>query len=136
MVYGVFTGNFNTGIPSFVGRGSYDDLRVTGRIQTTDPKGLYHISGGSVHHIVNGVEYLVKNPSYDYKWVPSVNGEYVEDAISPGYTPGREVHFVGRIQIDGRTFYGKMIPNSGLHYENASKKEIVAQKYEILTCTV
>ncbi|CAG9798216.1 unnamed protein product [Chironomus riparius] len=136
MYYGVFVGSFDTGVPIFVGRGSYDDLKVTGRIQTTHPTGLYHISGGSVHHIKSGMEYLVKNPNYDYKWIPSINGEFIEDAISPGYTPSREVHFVGRIKIDGRTFYGKMIPNVGLHYENANGDEIIAQKYEMLVCTV
>ena len=137
MYYGLFVGNFNTGIPAFVGRGSYDDLKVTGRIQTKEPTGLFHVSGmGAVHHIKGGLEYLVKNPNFDYSWVPSVNGEYIDDAISPGYTPGREVHFVGRIEIDGRTFYGKMIPNVGMYYEDASQRTALDKKYEILVCHV
>lgn len=136
MVYGVFAGNYNAGIPSFIGRGIYKDAFVTGRIQISSPSGLYHIFEGSIHYIVKGVEYLVKNPNYDYKWVSSGNGEYVDDAISPGYTPGREVHFVGRIQIDGRTFYGKMIPNVGMYYENANQKETLAKKYEIIVCNI
>ncbi|XP_070492428.1 uncharacterized protein [Chironomus tepperi] len=136
MVYGVFVGNYNTGIPAFIGRGSYDDLRVTGRIQMSDPKGMYHVSGGSIHRITGGLEYLVKNPNYDYKWIPSANGEYVEDAISPGYTPGREVHYVGRIKVDGRTFYGKMIPNVGMYYEDGNQKQALTSKYELIICTV
>ena len=132
----MFAGNYSAGNPSFIGRGFYEDAQVTGRIQISSPAGLYHIYKGSIHYIVNGVEYLVKNPSYDYTWIPSGNGEYVENAISPGYTPGREVHFVGRIQIDGRTFYGKMLPNVGMYYEDADQKEILAKKYEIIVCNI
>ncbi|XP_070492432.1 uncharacterized protein [Chironomus tepperi] len=135
LVYGVFVGNFNTGIPAFVGRALYDDMIITGRIQTSDPAGLYHVSAWSVHHIVNGVEYLVKNPNHEYKWIASTDGQYVEDAVSPGYTPGRGVSFVGRTKIDGRTYYGKVIPTAGMHYEDGNKREVATKKYEILTCT-
>ena len=97
---------------------------------------MYHISFGAVHYIVKGVEYLVKNPNYDYKWISSNNGEYVEDAISPGYTPSRELEFVGRIKINRRTFYGKILPNVGMYYEDENQKEALTSQYEILVCSI
>jgi hypothetical protein len=134
LVNGLYVGNFNQGIPAFVGRGVYDDLRVTGRIQVSEPSGLYHPSATRVHYITKGAEYLIKNPNYNYSWVSSSNGDYVDDAVSPGYTPGRETHFVGRIKINDRTFYGKMLINVGMYYENANNAEVHTSTYEVLTC--
>ncbi|CAG9798215.1 unnamed protein product [Chironomus riparius] len=134
LLYGVFVGNFQSNNPAFIGRGIHENLRVTGRIQTVNPPGLYHVSFGKIHHIPKGVEYLVKNPNYDYKWISSSNGEYVENAISPGYTPGLELHFVGRMKIDGRTYYGKVLPNVGMYYEDGNQKEVLASQYQIIVC--
>jgi hypothetical protein len=74
--------------------------------------GLYFEYGAAEHLITTGVEYYAKEPTCDYKWVPSSNGQNVENAIqfrSSPYTfyPGRTFSFgstqVGKVTLELRT---------------------------------
>lgn len=132
---GIYVGLFKVGIPSFVGRAHYDRQFVPGRIQTSSPYGLYHPSAWSIHHITTGVEYLVNNPNYDYSWVDSTNGEFVENAVIPGYTPGRDMWYVGRIKEGDFTYLGKVHRGAKMHYEDANDAEIPTACYQVLVCT-
>jgi hypothetical protein len=127
---------FKDDIPSFVGRAHFDGQFVPGRIQTVSPFGLYHPSGFRIHHITENVQYLVKNHEYNYHWMRSKNGEFIENAVHPGFTPGRSLWYIGRIKNGSHTYLGKVLRGHSMNYENENGDEISGLKeYEVLVCT-
>lgn len=127
---------FKEGITAYVGRGIFDHQFVPGRIQVVQPTGLYHPSAWSIHRIVDSAEYLVNNPSQSYEWIDTKNGDAVEGAVIPGYTPGRNLWYIARVQIGDFTYLGKTHQGSNAHYEDGNAKEVPINHYQVLTCSI
>lgn len=109
-------------------------------MQFKNPYGLYHPSDWRINRVLDAAEYLVKNDSQNYEWVPSSNGNEVINAVIPGHTPGKRMYYIGRIRQNGYTYLGKVFGKwdggEGIFYENGSDQEINASNYEVLTCSV
>lgn len=133
---GILAGTYRQGIKAYVGRGIFDRQFVPGRIQVIHPIGLYHPSALSIHRIVDSAEYLVNNETQSYEWVNAQDGLPVESAVIPGYTPGRTLWYIARVQFGGFTYMGKAHLNAGLNYENENGKEVNTRQYQVLICSV
>lgn len=132
---GFQVGLFKPGIKSYLGRGWYWSAKLPGRIQTVGDIGCKIVSDWRVKSPDRDIEYLVKNPQYNYKWVNSSQGEDVENQILVSRRMEGGFWRVGRV-IEGEfTYIAKIFPG-GAHYENGDGREMMADNgYQILTCT-
>lgn len=92
------------------------------------------MSDWRVRHPDRDIEYLVKNPNYNYQWVNSSAGEDVKNQLLVGRRVEKGFWRVGRIVEGGFTYIAKIFPG-GAHYESGEGREMVAESYQILTCT-
>jgi hypothetical protein len=131
----VTAGEMGPGVKIYLGRTIYDGIYVVGRIQEISPWGLYHVSAWKTHRLTSNIDYMRRKPGQTFSWVHSQNGVAVPHSIIPGYTPGRIACYFGRVNINGRTYLGKIIPGGDMHYENDNGNEVPITHYEALTCT-
>lgn len=131
----VTAGDMLPGVKIYLGRTLYYGIYVVGRIQQISPWGLYHVSAWKTHRLTSNVEYMKKSPGYTFNWVQSQNGVEIPNSIIPGYIPGHQPCYFGRVKINGRTYLGKIIRGENMHYENENGNEVPIAKYEVLTCT-
>lgn len=128
--YGVSAGNFKPNVPAYVGQGLAASGFVPGRIQISQPSGLYYTANMKVSKLNNQVEFLKKNDDYDYKWVVSSSSKCIGGGVTVDDT-----FYIGRVVIGDYSYIGRVeIGQRGLKYENSNEKEVLTNEYEVLTC--
>lgn len=107
-----------------------------GRIQLTAKAGVYYIDHLHRSEVFDNVavEYLVKNSSYNYKWVPSRNGVKVENALEIS-NEGQRPFYIGITKYNYNVVIGKVRLGEGLYFTNIDGKQKFLSSYNVLTCT-
>jgi hypothetical protein len=117
----------------YIGRGTAVTYLSPGRLLIEDDgnrkAGLYVESNGSEYYVTSNVEYLVKDPKCNYKWVPSSNGDPVANAIE--FTSNLRF-YVGRVSNGNSVEVGKVVveQGGGMNYGNGK----LTYSYEVLIC--
>ncbi|KAG5669018.1 hypothetical protein PVAND_016920 [Polypedilum vanderplanki] len=130
---------FNISSNSFIGRSIRKHINgcnlVLGKIQGSSVNYVDDLTGVAVVDNSSFVEYLVKNSSYNYKWISSTRGEKVKNALilhKEGFSP----FYIGMTNINSNLVIGKVLPNKGLLYlDPVSGKSQATDSYNVLTCT-
>ncbi|KAG5667260.1 hypothetical protein PVAND_015248 [Polypedilum vanderplanki] len=134
---GFNAGVFNDSIPVYIGRSC--DFGI-GRIQISPQSaaGLYYIDDRKNEVLFdnsNETEYLVQNPSYTYKWVPSRSGVKVVNALEL-HKEGHRPFYIGMTRINDNVVVGKVRPGDGLFFiDPVTGKQRSVNSYNVLTCT-
>lgn len=133
---GISAGLNQHGKDCFVGRATYNRQLAPGKLMIEPMKayaaGLYFEYGHKEHLITSGVEYYAKEPTCDYKWVPSSNGQVVRNAVE--FTSSSYTFYVGRAFLQGSTQVGKVtLEHRVMYYAFAGKGHATAS-YEVLIC--
>lgn len=131
---GIAAGFFKPNIMSYIGRGIFESRVVPGRLQTTEPVGLYYPANWKINHITDNVEFLLDNSTQTYAWVEAFNGREVENAIVVGVKEKRSN--IVRIEKEDFVYMGKTHLNANAHYEDENDMEVPIKQYQVLTCTV
>jgi hypothetical protein len=123
---------------SYIGRGTTKCINgcdyEVGRIQT-DPGVFYLDELSETEKFDNTtVEYLVKNPNYTYRWVPSRSGVKVENALEL-HKEGHYPFYIGKIRVNEDMFIGKVKPGEGIFFVGPNGKQVTISSYSVLTCT-
>lgn len=94
--------------------------------------GLYFEYGHKEHLITSGVEYYAREPTCNYNWIPSSNGQVVPNAVQ--FTSASYTFYVGRAFLQGSTQLGKVTLEHRVMYYAFSGKGHATASYEVLIC--
>lgn len=128
--YGVSAGNFKRNVPAYVGQGVAARGLVPGRIQISQPSGLYYTTNMKAVKLNNQVEFLKKNDDYEYKWVDASPSRCMDGGVMVDDT-----FYIGRVVIGDYSYLGRIdVGQKGLKYENSNGMEVLTNQYQVLTC--
>lgn len=83
-----------------------------------------------VEKATNGIEFLKKNPDYNYQWVNAEEDICINNAVS---VAGK--YYIGRTTSGANTYLGRVdMGENGMKHENEHGLEIVTNHYQVLTC--
>jgi Protein of unknown function (DUF3421) len=124
------------GKESYVGRGTYNGQLAPGKLMIEPTKayaaGLFFEFGLKEHLLTTGVEYYAKEPTCDYKWIPSANAHVVPNAVQ--FTSSSYTFYVGRAFLQGSTQVGKVMLEHRVMYFAFGGKGHATASYEVLVC--
>lgn len=138
-VDGFKIGDFEEGIPSYIGRTKEKCINncdyEIGRIQVNPQTGLYFLDELSAFEKFTDKkgEYLVKNSSYVYNFVQSSGGDKVKNALEL-HVEGNSPFYIGSTRINDNVHVGKVKPGEGLFFVDMNGKQKVTSSYNVLTC--
>ncbi|KAG5668897.1 hypothetical protein PVAND_016815 [Polypedilum vanderplanki] len=133
------TDGFSLGSNSFIGRSTRKYVNgcnfVLGQIQSSSVNYADDLTGAAVFDNSNYAEYLVKNPSYTYKWTISSSGAKIKNALTL-QKEGFSSFYIGMTNINNNVIIGKVLPGKGLFYlDPVCGKRQATDSYSVLTCT-
>lgn len=83
-----------------------------------------------VEKATNKIEFLKKNPDYEYKWVKAEEDICINNAVVVAGS-----FYIGRTTSGASTYLGRInIGEHGLKHENEQGLEIMVNSYQVLTC--
>ena len=107
----------------YVGRGTFNSIVNPGRLLLEDngskTAGLYIESSGVERILTSNIEYYVKNPSCDYKWVTSSGGKTVPNAIK--VVNPTKTYYVARVFAQNTLLVGKVLVGNRFYYSQRSR---------------
>lgn len=126
---GLSAGQDDQGRECYIGRGTYQRQLAPGKLLIEGDVGLYIEHSHNEHRITSNVEYYAKEPTCNYKWVPSSKGEAVVNAVQ--YNGTTHIFYVGRTFASNSMEVGKIhLGEPRLHYGKGHQIEL----YEVLVC--
>jgi hypothetical protein len=140
---GVYLGDSSTGIPAYACYGIFESALGTaigtGRIQITEPKGMFsHRAPGYFSNDSSRIFYLKNDcKKYRFKWVNSAPGEIIPYAVEPLRPMANGFHdYIARKNIsDKKTAFGAGRPGKGaIFYVDEFNQLATSNDYEVLTC--
>lgn len=131
---GLSAGQDSLGQEVYIGRGYYRDELAPGKLLIDAPTayrgvGLYVENSRAEQFITSNKEYFEKEPTCEYKWVASSNGQRVTNAIE--YTTHQFTFYVGRVFAQGSVEVGKVPSSTKTMYYGKGHQ---INSYEVLTC--
>ncbi|KAG5669109.1 hypothetical protein PVAND_017006 [Polypedilum vanderplanki] len=133
MIDGVSAGFYDANTESFIGRVRVFNTYQPGRI-VANTAGIFYTYHGIERFSNESVEYLVRNPNYNYEWTPSANGTVVINAVTLNI-PRSSSQYVGRIHVGNYCRIGAVVRiMGGLFYGDDHGSEEFTNQYEVLTC--
>lgn len=115
----------------YIGRGKFNGVLTPGQLlleQTGKTRaGLYVMVNSTQYRISSNIEYYSVDPSCDYQWISSMNGNVVENAVEVDAT---KKFYIGRVLVKGSYHVGTVVVKSKMFY----LPRFSANKYEVLVC--
>ena len=130
---GIFAGLYSNDQYAYVGRGTVSGQLAPGTLliknSGTHTAGFYMEHSHAEHYLTSNIEYYAKEPSCDYEWVESSNGNVVQNAIEHKSAP--YTFYVGRTFNQGFWHVGKVTLELQTMYFG---KGLGTKFYEVLVC--
>lgn len=126
-------GQDSLGNKVYIGRGTFSGQLAPGKLlvdasaNAYNGIGLYMEFGRAERYFATNFEYYAKEPTCNYKWVQSSNGEVISNAVQ--YEETSFTFYVGKAV--GTVEVGKMALELGTLYYG---KGFSTQTYEVLVC--
>jgi hypothetical protein len=92
--------------------------------------GFYMEHSGAEQYLISGIDYYATEPSCNYRWVPSKNGETVANAIKYN---SQYQFYIGRIKEGNSWHVGKVVVGTNF-YMCYGKGHCGIPNYEVLIC--
>jgi hypothetical protein len=139
---GFTLGSSSNGVESFIGRATRKCINGCdfglGGAQVAAPAGVHFLDDLTATEAFDNsssAEYLVRNASYTYKWLPSRSGVKVPNALEL-HREGHRPFYIGTTRINDDVFVGKVRPGEGLFFVDPVTGGLKStSSYNVLTCT-
>lgn len=133
---GVFVGVNEYNEECYIGRALVNGRQLAiGKLlieSKTNQAGLYLEYGNVEHYIASGIEYYAKEPTCDYEWVSSSNGQVVRNAVQ--FSSDSYTFYPGRAFLQGSIQVGKVTLEHQVMYYGWGGVARSTGSYEVLTC--
>lgn len=134
---GLYYGDLEPGVPTYVGYGELNSVILPGQIQIT--KGLFMFLAQRVQLKTDSanIYYLKKDcHHHKYEWVNSTGTSIVPFALEPKEASANGFPtYIAKISIDGKVYFGFVgLPGGYMIYYDEFGKPRRSADYEVLTC--